>query len=102
VARVKALLARRYAEDVPLALLAAEARLSPAHLIRTFRRQTGFTPHAWLVNRRIEAAKARLRSGESPAQVATAVGFCDQAHLTRAFKARIGVTPGAYRQAVGA
>jgi AraC-like DNA-binding protein len=102
VARVKALLARRYAEDVPLALLAAEARLSPAHLIRTFRRQTGFTPHAWLVNRRIEAAKARLRSGEPPAAVATAVGFCDQAHLTRAFKARIGVTPGAYRQAVGA
>jgi AraC-like DNA-binding protein len=102
VARVKALLAQRYAEDVPLAALADEARLSAAHLIRAFRRQTGLTPHAWLVNRRVEIAKARLRRGEAPASVATTVGFCDHAHLTRAFKARIGVTPGAYRKAVAA
>ena len=102
VARVKALLSRRYAEDLPLADLAVEAGLSPHHLIRAFRRETGLTPHAWLINLRVETAKARLRRGEMPADVATATGFCDQPHLTRAFKARIGVTPGAYRRAVAA
>jgi AraC-like DNA-binding protein len=102
VARVKDLLARRHAEDLSLAELAAAARLSPHHLIRAFRRETGLTPHAWLINLRVEAAKGRLRRGEMPADVATATGFCDQPHLTRAFKARIGVTPGAYRLAVAA
>ncbi|TWT05103.1 AraC family transcriptional regulator [Reyranella sp. CPCC 100927] len=100
VARVKTLLEQRHAEDLPLSLLAAEAGLSPYHLIRAFRRETGLTPHAWLINLRVEAAKIRLRRGETPVVVASATGFCDQAHLTRAFKARIGVTPGAYRTAV--
>ncbi len=100
VARAKALLAQRYAEDLPLAVLAAEAGLSPHHLIRAFRRETGLTPPAWRINLRVDAAKTRLRRGEAPAAVASATGFCDQAHLTRAFKARIGVTPGVYRAAV--
>lgn len=102
LARVKDLMARRHAEDLSLAELAVEARLSPHHLIRAFRRETGLTPHAWLINVRVETAKARLRRGEMPAEVATATGFCDQPHLTRAFKARTGVTPGAYRMAVAA
>ena len=99
VARVKALLGAHHAEDLTLTDLAATAGLSRHHLIRAFRRETGFTPHAYLVNCRVDAAKARLRRGESPADVAAVTGFCDQAHLTRAFKARIGVTPGAYRAA---
>ncbi len=95
VARVKARLAD--AEAPSLADLAAEAGVTPHHLIRAFRAETGMTPHAWLIGRRIEAAKARLRRGEPVADVAAATGFCDQAHLTRIFKARVGVTPGAFR-----
>ena len=102
VARVKSLLAARYGEDLPLAVLAAEAHLSPHHLIRAFRRETGLTPHAWLMSVRVERAKILLRRGEAPADVATATGFCDQPHLTRVFKARVGVTPGVYRAAAAA
>lgn len=97
VARIRALLAERHAEDLTLAELAAEADLTPHHLIRAFRRETGHTPHAYLIDRRVDAARVRLRRGEAPAEVAAATGFCDQAHLTRAFKARVGVTPGAFR-----
>lgn len=100
VARVKELLARRYAEDLTLQELAAEAELSCYHLIRAFHHATGLTPHAYLVNQRIEAAKERLRRGENLGAIAAATGFSDQAHLTRVFKARVGVTPGAYRAAV--
>lgn len=103
VARAGALMQARYAEDVGLSDLAAVAGLSAHHLIRAFRRHTGFTPHAFLVNRRVNAARHLLRQrGASLADVAAATGFCDQAHFTRAFKARVGVTPGSYRAAVAA
>lgn len=82
--------------------LAALAGLSRFHLLRAFRRETGLTPHAYLIDARVRRARARLRGGEAPADVAAACGFADQAHFTRAFKARMGVTPGAFaRMALG-
>jgi AraC-like DNA-binding protein len=99
IQRVIDIIAERFSEDIPLAELAAEAGLSRFHLIRAFHRHTGLTPHAYLINRRVEIAKARLRSGERLADVATATGFADQAHLTRVFKMRVGITPGMYRAA---
>jgi AraC-like DNA-binding protein len=100
VARVKEFLGLHYAENLTLTELAAEAGLSRYHLIRTFQHTTGLTPHAYLVNCRIEAAKGRLRRGDIPAEIAATTGFSDQAHLTRVFKAHVGITPGAYRAAV--
>lgn len=99
VARACALIEGRYADDLSLDDLAAAARLPRHLLIRAFRRETGATPHSYLVNRRVLAARAMLQAGAAPADVALAVGFFDQSHLTRAFKARYAVTPGAYRAA---
>jgi AraC-like DNA-binding protein len=101
VARARALIEERFAEELNLGEIAAAAGLSRHHLVRAFRREVGLTPHAFVIDTRVRRAKARLRSGEAPAEVAAAVGFADQAHLTRAFKARLGVAPGAYRKAVG-
>jgi AraC-like DNA-binding protein len=100
VARVRALIDERFAEDLRLDRLAAHAGLSTHHLIRAFRREIGLTPHAYVVDVRVRRAQERLRRGETPAAVAGEVGFADQAHLSRAFKARIGVAPGAYRRAI--
>lgn len=99
VAQVRALMEARFDEDLSLADLARGCGLPRHHLIRAFRRETGFTPHAYLVDIRVRRARERLRRGEAPGEVAAATGFCDQAHLTRAFKARLGVTPGAFRAA---
>lgn len=100
VGRVRAMIEARYAEDLSLGDLAAEAGCSTHHLIRVFRRAVGITPHAYLIDVRVRRAQERLRAGWSPARVAAEVGFADQAHLTRAFRARIGVPPAAYRRAV--
>ncbi|HYF55894.1 MAG TPA: AraC family transcriptional regulator [Salinarimonas sp.] len=97
VARARAVLDARFAEEVELAELSREAGLSRAHLIRAFRRETGLTPHAYQVDRRFRAASRLLERGDPPAEVAAACGFCDQSHLNRVFKARMGVTPGMYR-----
>lgn len=79
--------------------LAALAGLSRFQFLRAFRRETGLTPHAYLIDARVRRARTLLRRGEAPADVAAACGFADQAHFTRAFKARMGVTPGAFRRA---
>lgn len=83
-----------------LAALAAEAGLSPFHLLRVYRRATGLPPHAWLAQERVWRARRLLEGGHRPAEVAVAVGFADQAHLNRWFKRVVGVTPAAYRKNV--
>ncbi|MGE8150435.1 AraC family transcriptional regulator [Pseudomonas vancouverensis] len=73
------------------------AQLSPSYLIRAFKQHFGMTPHAYLVNRRIQFARDQLRSGKLIADVALAAGFADQAHFQRAFKQHLAATPGQYR-----
>ena len=79
-------------EDICLA-----AELSPSYLIRAFKQHYGMTPHAFLVNQRIQFARERLRGGQLIADVALEAGFADQAHFQRAFKQHLAATPGQYR-----
>ncbi len=99
IARVRDYMEAHLADDLELADLAGVAGLSRSHFIRSFQRETGLTPHAFLTDRRFRAAKRLLERGEAPGEVATACGFFDQSHLNRIFKARMGVTPGVYRAA---
>ena len=73
------------------------AELSPSYLIRAFKQYYGLTPHAFLVNRRIQFARTQLRNGQLIAEVALAAGFADQAHFQRTFKQHFAATPGQYR-----
>ncbi len=86
-----------YADNPSLEQLAAEAHLSPFHLIRVFQDEFGLPPHAYLNQVRIRRARGMLDQGQSIAAVAYATGFSDQSHLTRHFKRIVGVTPGQYR-----
>jgi len=97
VRRARDYLVERYATDVGLEELAAVAGLSRAHLIRAFAKEFHITPHSFLTDIRIRAARRRLREGGLPAEIALECGFADQAHFTRHFKARTGLTPGQYR-----
>ncbi|OLL33672.1 AraC family transcriptional regulator [Burkholderia sp. SRS-W-2-2016] len=74
------------------------ADLSASHLIRAFKQRYGMTPHAYLINRRIQYSRAQLRRGRLIADVALDAGFADQAHLQRTFKRLVAATPGQYRR----
>lgn len=86
-----------YTRSLKLEQICAAAELSPSYLIRAFKQQYGMTPHAYLINCRIEFSRAQLRRGRSIADVAFAAGFADQAHLQRSFKKLVAATPGQYR-----
>jgi len=72
---------------------------SPGHLVRAFRQAYGLTPHAYLINRRIQHGQNELKRGASIAEVALDAGFADQAHFQRTFKRVVAATPNQYRKA---
>lgn len=86
-----------YKRSLGLQDICCAAGVSAPYLIRAFKHEYGLTPHAYLVNCRIEFARSQLRKGRPIAAVAFEAGFADQAHLQRAFKRIVAATPGQYR-----
>ena len=68
----------------------------PAHLVRTFSREFGISPHQYLTGRRVDLARRLLLDGMPPSLAAATVGFYDQSHLNRSFKRLLGTSPGRY------
>ena len=86
----------RLFEPITMAEAAAELGAGPTQLARGFASAFGIAPHAYVITRRLEAARDRILDGAPLADVATEVGFFDQAHLTRHFKRFLGTTPGRF------
>jgi AraC family transcriptional regulator len=83
------LIEERMQERLTVADLAAALGLSVGFLIRAFRAETGVTPHAYIMDRRVSRARQLLcASTTSLAGVAAACGFASQAHLATVFKRR--------------
>jgi len=97
LARVAEALTQCCDQAFSLADLCVIAGLSEAHLVRSFKRRYGMTPHAFLIDRRIQRSRQELRRGRAIADVAAEFGFADQAHLQRTFRRLHATTPGQYR-----
>jgi len=101
VERVRLHLDRCFAKPQSLDDLAARAGVTRTSLCRAFKRETGKTIWAYLVERRIQDALVRLRgSDDKVLAVAMESGFGDLAYFNRAFKRVIGMTPTAYRRSM--
>ena len=96
--RAREALADDLGADIGLAELARRAGADRFRLTRLFRDAYGRSPHAYLVQLRLKAARRALAAGESPARAAAACGFADQSHLGRWFRRAYGLTPAAYRR----
>lgn len=84
----------------PLDELAQISGVSRFQTLRGFSALTGLTPHAYIIQRRLELAKSLIRSGVGLADAGCEAGFADQSHFHRAFVRRFGMTPGAYAAAM--
>lgn len=98
--QLRATLDESLTEPITLAVAAERIGARPTHVARAFRRAFGIAPHAYVLGRRLEAARDRILRGQPLADVAAAVGFSDQAHMTHRFRRYLGVTPGRYARSV--
>lgn len=100
VSRVIAYLEEHLESTIKMGTLAERIPMNPSQFSRTFRRQTGMRPSAYLQKLRINRACAHLREG-SPAiaWIARECGFQDQGHFARVFKKATGTSPRAFRAA---
>ncbi|MFI0482016.1 helix-turn-helix domain-containing protein [Actinomadura sp. 9N215] len=79
--------------------LARLLEVSPSHLSRTFRQETGMSVTRYRNRVRVGRALDRIEQGERDlAGLAADLGFADHAHLTRTVKAETGHPPTALRR----
>lgn len=87
--------------DAPIRLqdLARAACLSPSHLLRSFRAAFGITPHQFVRDCRLQAARDLLRTTDlSVTEVCLSVGFESLGTFCSLFRRRFGVAPGGVRE----
>lgn len=99
--RLRAMIDDDPARALTLADLSGESGLSRFQIVRSFAQSCGLTPHAYILQRRINIARRLIGRKTSLAEAALAAGFSDQSHMTRLFRRTFGVSPGAYAAAVG-
>jgi len=88
--------------DAPLSCeaLAQLTNLSVWHFARAFKCTFGYSPHVFLLRRRVERAQGLMLKTNTPlAQIAIECGFADQAHLSRLFLQFTGERPASWRRA---
>ena len=88
-----------FKEDLPDKVLASAAGLSSYHFIRVFKRETGFTPHEYVINTRLSNARYLLRNtAMSVKDICFSCGFSSESAFCITFKKRAKMTPAQYRQ----
>jgi len=80
-------------EQLKLETLANISGLSKYHYLRKFKEEFNMTPHAYLLQIRIQNAKNMLLEDESLSEIALSCGFSDQSHFTRVFNKVYGMSP---------
>ena len=92
-------ISEHFAEKLTIEQLASLAGLSSYHFIRTFKKQTGFTPHEYILNTRMNTARYLLKNSSLPVkEICFSTGFSCESIFCTAFKRIEGMTPAQYRE----
>jgi AraC family transcriptional regulator len=87
-----------YSQPCSLGELATQARLSPYHFLRVFKKVTGQSPAQYVRNARLRAAANDLLATRfSVAEIAFSSGFNDISHFNASFRAAFGRSPTRWR-----
>jgi AraC family transcriptional regulator, transcriptional activator FtrA len=88
----------RLGEPHTVATLAAQSHQSERTFARRFAAETGTTPHKWLTQQRVLAARELLETTDEPVErIASLVGFNSAVVLRDHFRRITGAAPQAYR-----
>jgi AraC-like DNA-binding protein len=87
------------ARPITLVDLSTAAGLSRMHFAAQFRSATGVSPHTYVLQRRVEAAKQLLLDTPLTIRhIACTVGFKSEAHFVNVFRRLVGDSPGRWRR----
>ena len=101
IEEVTAYINEHFKEDPPLETLAKIAVLSPYHFIRVFKKETGMTPHEYIINLKIRTVKYLLKNTTLPIKdICYEAGFSGESVLCSAFRRHAGMSPTEYRKNV--
>ena len=99
VHRLQSYIHQHLREPIALADLAGQARLSPTHFARVFRKQFGVSPIQYVLEKRVALACSLLTETAMPLKtISQAVGCADPYYFSRLFKKSMGLSPSAWRQ----
>ena len=95
---IKAIIGRKYSEDISINSIAADVFLTPSYICLLFKQETGETINSYLTRYRIEKAK-ELISGKTVRlyEVSRLVGYNDPKHFSKLFKKYTGFNPSDYK-----
>ncbi|MFL6231760.1 MAG: helix-turn-helix transcriptional regulator [Thermoanaerobaculia bacterium] len=90
----KALLQQHFRERLQLEDIARSLYVSPYHLCRLFREETGVPIHSYLNRLRLREALEPIAEGEADlSELAAGLGFSSHSHFTAAFRKELGMSP---------
>lgn len=84
------------AEDLSLDVLSSKFYSSKYHLLREFKKHTGYTPHEYITLKRLITSKELLRSGMSISDVCIECGFNNYSNFIRSFTKTFNISPKKY------
>lgn len=83
-----------YSSNLTVKDICRAIHITPYHFIRTFKEETGMTPHDFLQEVRVENAKAFIKKNElTISQISQMCGFVSPAHFSTTFKRMTGTSP---------
>ncbi|WP_310602156.1 AraC family transcriptional regulator [Anaerosporobacter sp.] len=87
-----------FASPLSIEELAEMSGLSQYHFIRVFKKVTGFTPHEYIINTRLNTAKYLLKNSQlSIKDICFNTGFSCESVFCSSFKKNFNATPSQYR-----
>jgi AraC-like DNA-binding protein len=98
VQKARLLVVERLFEAIDWPKMAQELRVSYSLLRHAFKQHTGFSPHQYQLQLRLEKAKTLLSgTSYSVKEIATTTGFNCPYHFSTLFKRKLGISPLAWR-----
>jgi len=86
-------------EGISIDDIAYEIGYNSSYIIRSFKKKYGLSPHAYIMNKKINCAENLLSKNteQSVSDIAYEFGFCDQSHFIKNFKRVFGISPNTYK-----
>lgn len=80
-------------KDLSIEFLAKEFFISKYYLMHKFKKETGYTLHNYILQKRLLIAKDLIENGEAVLKAATKCGFNDYSSFLRSFKKLFNKSP---------